>query len=85
MRTLPFTGDQILFHSAVTFEHTTSLKRVKRVDYSILQWGADVGGLYHIIFKVSTILLTFLIGDSAQMFVGTHLMAKKDKEPEKNG
>ena len=74
MRTLPYTGDQAFFHCAVTFEHDTSLRRVKRVDYGIVQWASDVGGLYNLLSKLFMFLLSFIVSGGAHMFVGTHLM-----------
>ena len=64
----------------MTFEHATSLKKVKRVDYGTLQWAAELGGLYNLLSKLFMFLLSFLVGGGAHIFVGTHLMTKKEKE-----
>ena len=76
VRALPYVGDQLYFHTAATFEHSTSVKKIKRVDYGILQWAADVGGLYNLLSKLFLFLLSFLVGGGAHLFVGTHLMTQ---------
>lgn len=60
----------------MTFEHSTSLITKKRNDYGILQWAADVGGLYNLLSKLFMFLLSFLVAGGAHIFVGMQLLTK---------
>ena len=69
-------GEKGYFHVAVTFEHSPNLIKINRVDYGILQWAADVGGLYNLLSKLFMFLLSYFVSGGAHMFVSTQLLTR---------
>ena len=76
VRVLPYVGEQLYFHAAVTFEHASSIIKIDRIDYGMFQWAADIGGLYNLFSKLFMFLLSFLVAGGAHMFVGLQLMTR---------
>lgn len=52
--------------------------KINRTDYGILQWAADVGGLYNLISKFFLFMLSFLVAGGAHMFVSFQLMTRNN-------
>ena len=50
--------------------------KINRIDYGIVQWAADVGGLYNLLSKLFMFMLSFLVAGGAHMFVGLQLMTR---------
>ena len=71
-RILPYDN---LFLNSVTYEVWDSQKYFKRIDYGILDWLSDVGGLYDAIFLLSMLVMWNFIWDAADLFVSSELVA----------
>ena len=72
-RSLVYTGDQLRWHCVVTYEFSPTLKKITRIDYGVLDWASNVGGLYNLLSKFFLFLLSFITAGGAHLFVGTQL------------
>ena len=81
LRFLPYDSK---WQAAVTFEFWDTLKVYHRIDYGLLDWLSDIGGLYNILSLVFLIVLSWYIGDGPSFFVASDMisgsMSQDDKQ-----
>jgi len=53
------------------------------VDYGLLDWLSDLGGLYNILKLLAFLLLSSFISNGPSLFVATDLIARPDSGPKK--
>lgn len=78
LRILPYNNT---FQNAVTFEISENKKILTRVDYGVLDWLSDIGGLYKIL-QMGVLMLVLMMNEHGPtLFVTTSLIKrKKDQE-----
>ena len=72
MRFLPYSNN---WQTAITFEFWDTLKVYHRIDYGLLDWLSDIGGLYNILSLVFLIALGRYIGDGPAFFVASDMIS----------
>ena len=72
MRFLPYDTN---WQAAVTFEFWDTLKVYHRIDYGLLDWLSDIGGLYNILSLVFLIALGRYLADGPSFFVASDMIS----------
>ena len=66
------------FQNSVTFEIGEALKVITRLDYGILDWLSDIGGLYKILQIGAFILISNLIEDGPTLYLTTTMISRTE-------
>ena len=74
LRFMPYANN---YQASVTYEIWDSQKYYKRVDYGVLDWLSDVGGLYNSLALLVVLAHGWMVEGSSDLFVASELVASR--------
>ena len=70
------------WQTAVTFEFWDTMKVYHRIDYGLLDWLSDIGGLYNILALIFFMFLGRYLSNGTSLFVASELISEEKIDEE---
>ena len=77
-RILPYEN---LFWNSITYEMSEQRKVYTRIDYGVLDWLSDIGGLFKVVHTVIFLLISQLFKDGPTLFLTSMLVDQEKPTP----